>query len=128
LASGSETILLVEDEQALREVVRDLLRARGYPVLEAGDGVEALDVARHHGPGIDLLLTDVVMPRMGGPELAKRLVDIQPDIKVLYMSGYTDRGVVHHGVLDPNASFLQKPVSMDVMARRVREVLDAPRR
>jgi signal transduction histidine kinase len=127
LASGSETILLVEDEQALRELVRDLLRARGYPVLEAADGVEALEVARRHGR-IDLLLTDVIMPRMGGPELAKRLVDVQPNIKVLYMSGYTDRGVVHHGVLDPEASFLQKPVAMEVVARRVREVLDAPRR
>jgi signal transduction histidine kinase len=127
LASGSETILLVEDEQALRELVRDLLRARGYPVLEAGDGVEALEVARRYGR-IDLLLTDVIMPRMGGPELAKRLVDVQPNIKVLYMSGYTDRGVVHHGVLDPEASFLQKPVAMEVVARRVREVLDAPRR
>ena len=127
LASGSETILLVEDEQALRELVRDLLRARGYPVLEAGDGVEALEVARRHGR-IDLLLTDVIMPRMGGPELAKRLVDVQPNFKVLYMSGYTDRGVVHHGVLDPDASFLQKPVAMEVVARRVREVLDAPRR
>ena len=126
LASGSETILLVEDEQALRELVGDLLRARGYPVLEAGDGVEALDVARRHGR-IDLLLTDVIMPRMGGPELAKRLVDGQPNIKVLYMSGYTDRGVVHHGVLDPDASFLQKPVAMEVVVRRVREVLDAPR-
>jgi CheY-like chemotaxis protein len=119
--------LLVEDEQALRELVRDLLRARGYPVLEAGDGVEALEVARRYGR-IDLLLTDVIMPRMGGPELAKRLVDVQPNIKVLYMSGYTDRGVVHHGVLDPEASFLQKPVAMEVVARRVREVLDAPRR
>ena len=127
LACGSETILLVEDEQALRELVRDLLRARGYLVLEAGDGVEALEVARHHARRIDLLLTDVIMPRMGGPELAKRLVDIQPSIKVLYMSGYTDRGVVHHGVLDPGASFLQKPVAMEVVARRVREVLDAPR-
>jgi two-component system cell cycle sensor histidine kinase/response regulator CckA len=127
LASGSETILLVEDEQALRDLVRDLLRARGYPVLEAGDGVEALEVARRHGCRIDLLLTDVIMPRMGGPELARRLVDVQPNIKVLYMSGYTDRGVVHHGVLDPDASFLQKPVAMEVVARRVREVLDAPR-
>ena len=88
---------------------------------------EAVETYRSSAQRIDLVLLDLVMPRMGGPELAKRLVDVQPHIKVLYMSGYTDRSVVHHGVLDPDASFLQKPVAMEVVARRVREVLDAPR-
>jgi GAF domain-containing protein/ActR/RegA family two-component response regulator len=125
-ARGSESILLVEDEEGVRELMRDLLRDRGYTVLEAAHGIEALEVARHHGKPIDLLLTDVVMPRMGGPELVARLVARQPDLKVLYMSGYTDRAVVHHGVLDPGAAYLQKPVAMEAAARRVREILDAP--
>jgi len=99
-ASGSETILLVEDEQGVRDLVRDVLQARGYTILEARHGIEALAVARRHRGPIDLLLTDVVMPRMGGPELAECLAARQPGLKVLYMSGYTERAVVHHHVLD----------------------------
>jgi GAF domain-containing protein len=125
-ALGSETILLVEDEEGVRELVRDLLRERGYTVLEAGHGAEALDVARRHGGPIDLLLTDVVMPHMGEPELAERLGTLQPSLKVLYMSGYTERAAVHRGMLDPDAAYLQKPVTIDAVARRVREVLESP--
>ena len=99
-ASGSETILLVEDEQGVRDLVRDVLQARGYTILEARHGIEALAVARRHRGPIDLLLTDVVMPRMGGPELAECLATRQSGLKVLYMSGYTERAVVHHHVLD----------------------------
>jgi len=123
-ASGSETILLVEDEQGVRDLVRDVLQARGYTILEARHGIEALAVARRHRGPIDLLLTDVVMPRMGGPELAECLAARQPGLKVLYMSGYTERAVVHHHVLDSDAPYLQKPVTVEAITRRVREVLD----
>jgi len=125
-ARGSETILLVEDEEGVRDLVRDLLRERGYTVLEAGHGAAALDVARRHGGPIDLLLTDVVMPHMGGPELAERLGALQPSLKVIYMSGYTERAAVHRGMLDPDAAYLQKPVTIEAVARRVREVLESP--
>jgi signal transduction histidine kinase len=125
-ALGSETILLVEDEKGVRDLVRDVLQARGYTVLEAGHGIEALAVARRHNGPIDLLLTDVVMPRMGGPELAECLVALRPGLKILYMSGYTERTVVHHRVLNSDAPYLQKPVTVDAITRRVREALDAP--
>ena len=127
-AGGSETILLVEDEKGVRDLVRDVLETCGYTVLEARHGIEALAVARRHGGPIDLLLTDAVMPQMGGPELAECLVALQPGLKVLYMSGYTERTVVHHRVLDADVPYLQKPVTVDAVTRRVREVLDAPSR
>jgi signal transduction histidine kinase len=127
-ARGSETILLVEDEKGVRDLVRDVLETCGYTVLEARHGIEALAVARRHGGPIDLLLTDAVMPQMGGPELAECLVALQPGLKVLYMSGYTERTVVHHRVLDADVPYLQKPVTVEAVTRRVREVLDAPSR
>jgi len=127
-ARGSETILLVEDEQGVRDIVREVLQARGYTVLEARHGIEALAVARRHRGPIDLLLTDVVMPRMGGPELAECLVARQPNLKVLYMSGYTERAVARHHMLDSNAPYLQKPVTVEAITHHVREVLDAPSR
>ncbi len=120
---GSEIILLVEDEQGVRDLVRDVLQAHGYTVLEARHGIEALAVARRHRGHIDLLLTDVVMPRMGGPELAECLLARQPNLKVLYMSGYTERAVVHHHVLDAGAPYLQKPVTVEAITRHVREAL-----
>jgi signal transduction histidine kinase/ActR/RegA family two-component response regulator len=125
-ALGSETILLVEDEKGVRDLVRDVLQACGYTVLEARHGIEALAVARRQNGPIDLLLTDAVMPQMGGPELAECLVALQPGLKVLYMSGYTERTVVHHRVLDADAPYLQKPVTVEAITRRVREALDAP--
>jgi signal transduction histidine kinase/ActR/RegA family two-component response regulator len=127
-ARGSETILLVEDEKGVRDLVRDVLQTSGYTVLEARHGIEALAVARRHGGPIDLLLTDAVMPQMGGPELAECLVALQPGLKVLYMSGYTERTVVHHRVLDADVPYLQKPVTVEAVTRRVREVLDASSR
>jgi two-component system, cell cycle sensor histidine kinase and response regulator CckA len=127
-SSGNETILLVEDEPLLRALGCKILRKRGYIVLDAQDGVDALRLAEEHGGTIDLLLTDVVMPRMGGRPLAEQLLLLRPDVKVLYMSGYTDDVVVRNGLVDATLSFIQKPVSPEALARKVREVLDSARR
>ncbi|MBW2121321.1 MAG: PAS domain-containing protein [Deltaproteobacteria bacterium] len=122
---GSETVLLVEDELSVRNVTAGTLRAQGYTVLEASDGKEALAVARQHRDRrIDLLLTDVVMPQMGGRALAERLLAERPDTKVLFFSGYPGEAIVHHGVLDRGSAFLQKPFSPAGLAWKVREVLD----
>jgi signal transduction histidine kinase len=123
-ARGHETILLVEDELAVRDLARDVLRAHGYTVLEAQHGCEALLISELHSGPIHLLLTDVVMPEMSGRELANRLAPLRPTMPVIYMSGYTDTAVVHHGVLDPGTIFLQKPFTPDALARKIREVLD----
>ncbi len=120
-----ETILLVEDEDTVRDLARDVLGARGYTVVEARDAAEALELCERHRGQIHLLLTDVVMPGITGRDLADRLAVLRPAIKVLYMSGYTDNAVVHHGVLDPGTEFLQKPFTPGVLAQKVREVLDA---
>jgi two-component system, cell cycle sensor histidine kinase and response regulator CckA len=125
---GSETILLVEDQGDVRDYARDVLEAQGYTVLLAGDGAAALEAARAHPGRVHLLLTDVVMPRMSGRELAERLTASHPDLAVLFMSGYPDRAVVDHGILGPGVTFLQKPVAPDALARKVRELMDARRR
>ena len=124
---GVETILVVEDEDAVRSMVREALEARGYRVLVARNGVEALDMASRHGDYIDLLVTDVVMPQMNGAELAQRLERERPGLRVLFVSGYTDDAVIRHGVLEARTHFLQKPFSLESLARKVREILDAPR-
>jgi PAS domain S-box-containing protein len=121
---GSETILLTEDEQIVREVASHVLRELGYTVLETSGGKEALAVAGQYIGKIDLLLTDVVMPGMNGNELAGRIKAMRPDTKVLFCSGYTDDAIVHLGVLDRTIAFLQKPFAPSSLARRVREVLD----
>jgi len=121
---GIETVLLVEDEDAVRDLARDILQARGYTVLEARHGAEALRISEQHPGPIHLMLTDVVMPEMTGRVLADRLAALRPETKILYMSGYTDNAVVHHGVLDPGTVFLQKPFTGAVLARKVREILD----
>lgn len=125
LPRGAETVLLVEDEIAVRALAARVLRAQGYTVIEAANGDKALTLAHDWGEaGIDLLLTDVIMPQIGGRELAARLKALLPQIKVLYMSGYTDDAIVHHGRLEPGIVFLHKPFSPAALARKVREVLD----
>jgi len=122
---GSETVLLVEDEPSVRDLANRLLRKQGYRVLEAPNGGEALRIVReNNGEKIHLLLTDVVLPQMGGKELADNLKIFRPDIKVLYTSGYTDYAIVHHGVLESGTHFLQKPFSLKTLSRKVREALD----
>ncbi|HEX8845297.1 MAG TPA: PAS domain S-box protein [Pyrinomonadaceae bacterium] len=122
---GSETVLLVEDEEMVREMTRQILEMHGYRVLEANNGKEAIRLCHEHEGRIDLVMTDVVMPQMGGRELIERLAPLLPEAKVLYMSGYTDDAIVHHGVLDESMYFLQKPFSPDVLINKVREALDA---
>jgi DNA-binding response OmpR family regulator len=126
-AGGHETILLVEDEDGLREAATEYLTARGYSVISARDGEEAINIAGHLTSKIDLLLTDVVMPGLvSGPELARRLVEVRPDLRVLYMSGYTDSTIVQQGLADPARQFMQKPFSFRLLTKRVREILEHP--
>ena len=125
LASGSETVLLVEDEVVVRDLLREVLETSGYEVLEAEDGVSALELAEAHPSRIDLLLTDVVMPKMSGRELAERFHVKRPDAKVLYTSGYTDGAIGDQGVLEPGTEFLQKPFSFADLTQKVRSVLDS---
>ena len=122
---GTETVLLVEDAAAVRAVTKQALERQGYVVLEAPDGEAALRLAQQHRGPIHLLLTDVVMPRVSGRELAERLTQVRPDMKVLYASGYTDDSVVRHGILELGTAYLQKPFSPESLARKVRDVLDA---
>jgi CheY-like chemotaxis protein len=124
MPTGSETILLVEDDMAVREVARRILQRQGYSVLEAQNGQEALRLMAHHPGPIDLLLTDVVMPGMSGKALAEQGLALIPHLKTLFMSGYTDETIAHHGVIDPGVAFLQKPFSPVSLARKVRAALD----
>jgi len=124
---GSETILLVEDEDVVRGLARQILEQAGYHVLDARGGDEAIRLGRELGGPIDLLLTDVVMPETSGREVAKRLNKLRPATRVLYMSGYTDDAIVHHGVLDSDVEFIQKPFTPIALAQKVREVLDLKR-
>jgi CheY-like chemotaxis protein len=121
---GSETVLLVEDEDVVREMATEILRDSGYRVLEAKHGHEAIILERQHSGEIHLMLTDVVMPQMSGRELAEQLAPLRRDMKVLYMSGYTDDAIVHHGVLEEGTAFIGKPFTPTALARKIREVLD----
>ena len=122
---GTETVLLAEDEPAVRAVAREALEDHGYRVIEAANGVEALAVARGHIGPLHLLITDMVMPQMGGRELAQRLLAVRPTMRVLFMSGYTDDAHVRQGVSEATSSFLHKPFAIGAFARKVRETLDA---
>ncbi|MGH9432301.1 MAG: PAS domain S-box protein, partial [Terriglobia bacterium] len=124
-AGGHETVLLVEDEDALRFMVREVLSAAGYNVLEATEGDEALKIARRHELPIDLMLTDVVMPRMNGHELAEKLECLHPETRVLFMSGYTGSAIVQHGILSSDELFIQKPFTPSSLMKKVRGILDA---
>jgi len=121
---GVETILLVEDEDGVRALARVILEKHGYDVLEARNGGEAIFTCQRHAGPIHLMVTDVVMPNMGGRELAEHLASVRPDMKVLYLSGYTDEAVIEHGVIDGSMHFLQKPFTSNALARKVRSVLD----
>ena len=120
---GIQTILAVEDEEGLRDLIKEILELEGYTVLTAAHGAEALAVAREHPGGIDLLLTDVVMPRMNGPELAEKLVTLRPGIRALYMSGYTRGNITELGIPMEGVSLLGKPFTQEGLARAVRAAL-----
>jgi len=122
---GSETVLVVEDEASVRTLAVRILIDHGYYVLEASNGSEALRIAKEYEGKLHMIVTDVIMPGMSGKTMAAQLEAMRPDIKVLYISGYTDNAIVHHGILDSNVAFLQKPFSIEGLARKVREVLDA---
>jgi PAS domain S-box-containing protein len=121
---GNETVLLVEDEQAVRSLARQVLEQNGYTVLDAINGAEALVLAEQHRGRINLVITDVVMPGISGPDVAHRLASLRPDIRILYMSGYTDNAIGDDGVLEDGTAYLAKPFSPDALLRKVREILD----
>jgi PAS domain S-box-containing protein len=124
---GSELILLVEDEDSVRRLITGILKSGGYTVLEAMNAGDALVICEKHKEAIDLMITDVIMPNMSGAELAARLADTRPDMKVLFMSGYPDEAVVNHGIIDHVNAFIQKPFTPEVFLQKVRTILDAPR-
>jgi len=124
---GSETVLLVEDEARVRKLIVEVLTDRGYKVLEATRGEEAVRLCRAHKAAIDLAVVDVVMPEMSGPDVVKKVVSLKPATRVLFISGYTDEALVHHGILKSGAAFLQKPFLAGALVRKVREVLDSRR-
>jgi two-component system, cell cycle sensor histidine kinase and response regulator CckA len=124
---GSEIVLLVEDQAEVRSIAATILRRGGYHVIESGSAQEALAASAHFQGRIHLLITDVVMPGLSGRILAERISETRPETRVLYMSGYTDDAILHHGVLAEGVAFLSKPLTSDAMLRKVRSVLDSPR-
>ena len=123
---GQETILVVEDEVPVRLVTRRILELRGYTVLEAGNPRAALNLCQQYQGQVDLLITDVIMPDLSGPELAERLMESYPDLKVLFVSGYTSDVLDEYGLFGQDIVLLEKPFTPDSLTRKVRETLDAP--
>jgi two-component system cell cycle sensor histidine kinase/response regulator CckA len=121
---GTETLLLVEDEAAVRSSARRLLERHGYTVIEARHGADALRIVETGDREVDLVITDVVMPEMGGRELVERLRTRHPGVKVLFMSGYSERAVASDGVMPPGTGFMEKPFTIEQLTRRTRELLD----
>jgi two-component system, cell cycle sensor histidine kinase and response regulator CckA len=126
--SGTETLLIVENESAIRHLLQVALRRNGYTVLAAESGREALQLVRNHAGPLHLMITDVMMPDMDGPELVRQLSTIRPDTRTLFMSGYMDDTLGERGILSTNANFIQKPFSPGTIAQRVREILDGVER
>jgi len=126
--SGTETLLIVENESAIRALLQVALSRNGYTVLTAESGRKALELVRNHTGAIHLLITDVIMPDMDGPELVRHLSTIRPDTRTLFMSGYMDNTLGERGILATNANFIQKPFSPRAIAQRVREILDGVER
>ncbi len=124
---GSETIVLVDDDEGVRAVARRILQRAGYTVLSAPDGIEAIRLIGESGGDVHLLVTDVVMPELGGRDLVTHVRDTYPELRVLFVSGYTEEGIRRHGVLDTESAFLEKPFTAERLAQKVREVLDTPR-
>jgi two-component system, cell cycle sensor histidine kinase and response regulator CckA len=126
--SGTETLLIVENESAIRNLLQMALRRSGYTVLAAESGHEALELVRNHAGAIHLLITDVMMPDMDGPELVRQLSAIRPDTRALFMSGYMDDSLADRAILSANTNFIQKPFSPTTIAQKVREILDGVER
>jgi two-component system, cell cycle sensor histidine kinase and response regulator CckA len=124
MPTGSETLLLVEDDDAVRAIARHVLRSCGYTLLEASDGREAIRVVQNHEGPLHLVVSDVVMPHSGGRQMAEGLDGVRPGMKMLFMSGYTDDAVIRHGIIGDKVAFLQKPFAPSALAQKVREVLD----
>lgn len=124
IPQGTETVLLVEDEEQVRGILKQILEGQGYDVIAASSGEEALTISQDLKRDIKLMITDVVMPQMSGRELAERIIALRPNLRVLFMSGYTDDAIVRHGLLDEKLNFIQKPFDSAAVARKVRELLD----
>jgi len=121
---GTETVLVVEDEEAVRQLVSNILEMKGYNVLQAPNGAKALELSEYYKDPIHLVVTDIVMPEMTGPEVAKQISEYRPDAKILFISGYSDGAIAHQGLLDGDAAFIEKPFGIEMLAQKVREVLD----
>jgi CheY-like chemotaxis protein len=125
VTQASETILLVEDEDMVRNLACEILKSTGYQVLVARNGEEAIGICRTHDGNIDLMLTDVVMPQMNGRKVAESVKPFRQDMAVLYMSGYTDDAIIHHGVLEPGTKLIEKPFTAEALTSKVRQALTA---
>ena len=124
LPSGRETVLVVEDEESVRDVLHQMLEANGYRVLVAQDGAEAFRIVDAHAGAIHLLVTDVIMPGMTGPNVVERITPKHPEMKVLYISGYTEEAISRHGVMSPGTAFLSKPIGAATFLSKIRELMD----